>query len=91
MISSTFSLAGANAALEPLVETCPDSGESDASNLYGGGISIGHPPGATGVRTMTALQHVEDTGSQRAILIVHGRRSGAGHAGREATVNRLRS
>jgi acetyl-CoA acetyltransferase family protein len=41
----------------------------DACNLYGGGISIGHPPGATGVRmTLTALQHMEDTGAKRAIL-----------------------
>lgn len=41
----------------------------DAANLYGGGISIGHPPGATGVRmAITALQHLEDTGGRRAIL-----------------------
>lgn len=41
----------------------------DAHNLYGGGISIGHPPGVTGVRMcMTALQHLEETGGQRAIL-----------------------
>ena len=41
----------------------------DATNLYGGGISIGHPPGATGVRmAITALQHMEDTGAKRAIL-----------------------
>lgn len=41
----------------------------DATNLYGGGISIGHPPGATGVRMMiTALQHLEESGSRRAIL-----------------------
>ncbi|MBM3557606.1 MAG: thiolase family protein, partial [Alphaproteobacteria bacterium] len=33
----------------------------DATNLYGGGISIGHPPGATGVRmTLVALQHLEN-------------------------------
>lgn len=41
----------------------------DASNLYGGGISIGHPPGATGVRmAITALQHLEDVGGRRALL-----------------------
>lgn len=31
----------------------------DLTNLYGGGISIGHPPGATGVRmTITAMHHL---------------------------------
>jgi acetyl-CoA C-acetyltransferase len=41
----------------------------DACNLYGGGISIGHPPGATGVRmALTALQHLEDSGAKRALL-----------------------
>jgi acetyl-CoA acetyltransferase family protein len=41
----------------------------DRTNLYGGGISIGHPPGATGVRmALTALQHLEDKGARRAIL-----------------------
>lgn len=41
----------------------------DAANLYGGGISLGHPPGATGVRmAITALQHLEDTGGRRAVL-----------------------
>ena len=41
----------------------------DATNLYGGGISIGHPPGATGVRmAITAMQHLEETGGRRAIL-----------------------
>lgn len=41
----------------------------DACNLYGGGISIGHPPGATGIRmALTALQHLEDVGGRRAIL-----------------------
>ncbi|MCO5089646.1 thiolase family protein [Bosea sp. (in: a-proteobacteria)] len=41
----------------------------DLTNLYGGGISIGHPPGATGVRmAITALQHLEDAGGRRAIL-----------------------
>ncbi len=41
----------------------------DIHNLYGGGISLGHPPGVTGMRMcMTALQHLEDTGGKRAIL-----------------------
>lgn len=38
-------------------------------NLYGGGISLGHPPGVTGVRMcLTAMQHLEETGGRRAIL-----------------------
>lgn len=38
-------------------------------NAYGGGISLGHPPGVTGVRmALTAMQHLEDTGGRRAIL-----------------------
>ncbi len=38
-------------------------------NAYGGGISVGHPPGVTGVRMcLTAMQHLEDTGGRRAIL-----------------------
>lgn len=42
---------------------------ADATNLYGGGISLGHPPGATGVRmALTAMQHLEDTGGRRALL-----------------------
>lgn len=41
----------------------------DAHNLYGGGISVGHPPGLTGVRmAMNAMQHLEDTESRYAIL-----------------------
>ena len=41
----------------------------DVTNLYGGGISIGHPPGATGVRmTLVAMQHLEDTGSKYAVI-----------------------
>lgn len=41
----------------------------DVTNLYGGGISIGHPPGATGVRMLlTAMQHLEDTGGGRAVV-----------------------
>ena len=40
----------------------------DVTNLYGGSISIGHPPGATGVRMLlNATQHLEDTGSRRAV------------------------
>jgi len=38
-------------------------------NLYGGGISVGHPPGVTGVRmAMTAIQHLGDTGGRYAVL-----------------------
>lgn len=41
----------------------------DRHNLYGGGISVGHPPAVTGLRmAMTALDHLHDTGGQRAIL-----------------------
>lgn len=41
----------------------------EITNLYGGGISIGHPPGATGVRmAMTALEHLHRTGGRRAVL-----------------------
>lgn len=38
-------------------------------NLYGGGISIGHPPGATGVRmALTAIDHLQDSGGRYAVL-----------------------
>jgi acetyl-CoA C-acetyltransferase len=41
----------------------------DIHNLYGGGISLGHPPGLTGVRmTMTAVEHLRVTGGRHAIL-----------------------
>jgi acetyl-CoA C-acetyltransferase len=41
----------------------------DRTNLYGGGISIGHPPGATGIRmTITAMQHLAATGGRYAIV-----------------------
>jgi acetyl-CoA acetyltransferase family protein len=41
----------------------------DIHNLYGGGISLGHPPGVTGVRmAMTAMHHLADTGGRYAIL-----------------------
>lgn len=41
----------------------------DLHNAYGGGISLGHPPGVTGVRmALTAMQHLEDVGGRRAIL-----------------------
>lgn len=41
----------------------------DRTNLYGGGISIGHPPGATGIRmALTAIDHLHDTGGRYAIL-----------------------
>ena len=41
----------------------------EVTNLYGGGISIGHPPGATGVRmTLTAIHHLIDTDQRYAII-----------------------
>lgn len=41
----------------------------DKTNLYGGGISIGHPPGATGLRmTMTAIDHLKATGQRYAVI-----------------------
>lgn len=41
----------------------------DVHNLYGGGISVGHPPGLTGVRMcMTAIEHLKETAGRRAIL-----------------------
>jgi acetyl-CoA acetyltransferase family protein len=41
----------------------------EKTNLYGGGISIGHPPGATGVRmTITAMQHLAETGGRYAVV-----------------------
>ena len=41
----------------------------DRTNLYGGGISIGHPPGATGIRmTITAMHHLADTKGRYAII-----------------------
>ena len=41
----------------------------ERTNLYGGGISIGHPPGATGVRmTMTAMHHLQDTKGRYAVI-----------------------
>ncbi len=41
----------------------------DRHNLYGGGISLGHPPGLTGVRMcMTAVEHLHVTGGRYAIL-----------------------
>lgn len=39
------------------------------TNLYGGGISIGHPPGATGVRmTITAMHHLQETGGRYGVI-----------------------
>jgi len=39
------------------------------TNLYGGGISLGHPPGATGLRmTITAMHHSQDTGGRYAVI-----------------------
>ncbi len=41
----------------------------DRTNLYGGGISIGHPPGATGIRmALTAMDHLADTQGRYAVL-----------------------
>lgn len=41
----------------------------DRTNLYGGGISIGHPPGATGIRmTITAMHHLAATRGRYAIV-----------------------
>lgn len=41
----------------------------DRTNLYGGGISIGHPPGATGIRmTITAMHHLADTGGRYGVI-----------------------
>jgi acetyl-CoA C-acetyltransferase len=41
----------------------------ERTNLYGGGISVGHPPGATGLRmTMTAMHHLQDTKGQYAVV-----------------------
>ncbi len=41
----------------------------DRTNLYGGAISIGHPPGVTGVRmTHTAIQHLLRRGGGRAVM-----------------------
>jgi acetyl-CoA acetyltransferase family protein len=41
----------------------------DATNLYGGGISVGHPPAVTGLRmAITAAHHLMDTGGRYAIL-----------------------
>ena len=41
----------------------------DITNIYGGGISIGHPPGATGVRmTITAMHHLQESGQRYACI-----------------------
>jgi acetyl-CoA acetyltransferase family protein len=49
----------------------------EKTNLYGGGISIGHPPGATGARlTIVAMQHLTETGQRTAIVSMC---LGAGH------------
>ncbi len=41
----------------------------DNTNLYGGGISIGHPPGATGIRmALTAMDHLDEVDGRLAIL-----------------------
>jgi len=39
------------------------------TNLYGGGISLGHPPGATGARmTLVAMEHLEAEGGRYAVV-----------------------
>lgn len=41
----------------------------ERTNLYGGGISIGHPPGATGVRmTITAMHHLAASGGRYGVI-----------------------
>jgi acetyl-CoA acetyltransferase family protein len=41
----------------------------ERTNLYGGGISIGHPPGATGIRmAITAMHHLAATGGRYAVI-----------------------
>ena len=41
----------------------------DIHNLYGGGISVGHPPAVTGLRmAMTGAQHLNEKGGRYAIL-----------------------
>jgi len=41
----------------------------DAHNLYGGGISVGHPPGVTGLRmAINGIQHLRETDGRYAIL-----------------------
>lgn len=41
----------------------------DIHNLYGGGISVGHPPAVTGLRmAMNAAQHLKEQGGRYAIL-----------------------
>lgn len=41
----------------------------ERTNLYGGAIAIGHPPGATGVRmTITAMEHLAATGGRYAVI-----------------------
>ena len=38
-------------------------------NLYGGGISVGHPPGVTGLRmAMNGMQHLNETQGRYAVL-----------------------
>jgi acetyl-CoA acetyltransferase family protein len=41
----------------------------ERTNLYGGGISIGHPPGATGIRmTITAMRHLAASRGRYAVI-----------------------
>jgi len=42
------------------------------ATLYGGGISIGHPLGATGIRmTITAMHHLADTSGRYAVISMY--------------------
>ncbi len=41
----------------------------ERTNLYGGAIAVGHPPGVTGIRmTHTAIQHLQSVGGGRAVM-----------------------
>ncbi len=53
----------------------------DRANLYGGGISLGHLPGATGVRmTLVAMQYLKESGGKQAVVsMCMG--AGRGHGG----------
>ena len=49
----------------------------DKTNLYGGAIALGHPPGATGARlTLVAMQHMVETEAHNAVIAMC---LGAGH------------
>lgn len=61
-INEAFAVVNLHAEREPGIPR-------DRTNLYGGGISIGHPPGATGLRmTITAMQHLADSGGRYGVI-----------------------